>query len=64
MEFLNVCQHLVLLIYVNNSVTKNIANFLTKISYIRPRSSLDTFTVLLYDVVDVLQPVFFVRVSK
>ena len=64
MEFLNVRQHLVLFIYVCNSVTKNIGNFLTKIIYIRPRGFLNSFTVLLYDVVDVLQSVFFVRVSK
>ena len=64
MEFLNVRHHLVLFIYVCNSVTKNIANVLTKIVYIRPRGFLNSFTVPLYDVVDVLQSVFFVRVSK
>ena len=59
MEFLNVRQHLVLFIYVYNSVTKTFASFYTKkISYVRSRGSLDSFTVVLYDVVDVLQPVF------
>ena len=58
MEFLNVRQHLVLFIYVYDSVTKTFANFYTKISYIRSRGSFDSFAVVLYDVEDVLQSVF------